>query len=123
MQEKRNQNYYIFKHKLASGEVRDVEIYQSKLFLDNKEVFSIIVHDITDRVQAEDALRMKTGELETLFSISKHLRAARSADEMLPLVAKEMRNVLKADTSAIILLDQMERISDMLLGMACLRPT
>jgi len=61
--------------------------------------------DITVRKQAEDALRMKTGELETLFSISKHLRAARSADEMLPLVVKEMRSVLQADTSAIILLN------------------
>jgi len=63
------------------------------------------VTDITHRKQAEQALRTKTGELETLFSISKHLRAARSADEMLPLVVSEMRNVLGADTSAIILLD------------------
>ena len=61
--------------------------------------------DITTRKQAEDALRTKTGELETLFSISKHLRAARSADDMLPLVVREMHNVLGADAGAIILLD------------------
>ncbi len=67
------------------------------------------VTDITHRKQAEQALRMKTRELETLFSISKHLRAARSADEMLPLVIQEMRSVLSADTSAIILLDPDEK--------------
>lgn len=50
---KRNQNYFLFKHKLASGEIRDVEVYQSKLFLNDKDVFSIIVHDITDRKLAE----------------------------------------------------------------------
>lgn len=61
--------------------------------------------DITTRKQADDALRTKTGALETLFSISKHLRAARSADDMLPLVVREMHNVLGTDAGAIILLD------------------
>jgi len=65
----------------------------------------IAYSDISDRKLAEDALRMKTEELETLFSISKHLRAARSADDMLPLVIREMGNVLGADAGAIILLD------------------
>ena len=82
------------------------------LAVENAHLFEFVQHhaanleqQVTERKQAEDALRMKTRELETLFSISKHLRVARSADEMLPLVVKEMGNVLKADTSAIILLD------------------
>ncbi len=67
--------------------------------------FQSIGRDVTERKQADEALRTKTEELEALFSISSHLRAAQSADEMLPLVLEEMRNVLHSDANAIILLE------------------
>ena len=66
-------------------------------------------HDITARKQAEEALRMKTAELELLFSISSHLREAQSADAMLPLVLEEMRRVLHSDANAVILLNADEK--------------
>ena len=47
------QSHFIFQHRLASGEIRDVEIYQSMLRFANKDVLSVIVHDITDRINAE----------------------------------------------------------------------
>ena len=62
-------------------------------------------HDVTARKQAEEALRMKTGELEALFSISSYLRSAQSADDMLPLVMEEMRRVLKSDANAVLMLE------------------
>ncbi len=63
------------------------------------------IQDITERKQAEGAMRAKTEELEALFSISAHLRVAQSADAMLPLVLSEMRRVLHSDANAVILLD------------------
>jgi PAS domain S-box-containing protein len=53
---KKNQNYFNFKHRLANGEIRDVEVYQSTLYLQGKEIFSIIIHDITERKKAEEKL-------------------------------------------------------------------
>ena len=89
-----------------SGEIRDVLLSSVPLdFDDFSKGVTFSALDITERKRAESALLMKTGELETLFSISKHLRAARSAEEMLPLVVGEMRNVLEVDASLIILLD------------------
>jgi PAS domain S-box-containing protein/putative nucleotidyltransferase with HDIG domain len=67
--------------------------------------FQSVGRDITESRLADEALRMKTEELEALFSISSHLRAAQSADAMLPLVLTEMRRVLHSDANAIILLD------------------
>lgn len=55
---KRKQNYFVFKHKLANGNIRDVEVYQTKLNINNQLLFSIIVHDITDRKVAEEALKV-----------------------------------------------------------------
>ncbi|MBT4310929.1 MAG: PAS domain S-box protein [Anaerolineae bacterium] len=52
----RKQNYFVFKHKLANGEIRDVEVYQTKLRLNKQDVFSLIIHDITERIQAAEVL-------------------------------------------------------------------
>lgn len=50
------QNYFIFKHRLSNGEIKDVEVYQTKLRFNNTEVFSLIIFDVTDRINAKIAL-------------------------------------------------------------------
>ncbi|RPI82944.1 MAG: PAS domain S-box protein, partial [Chloroflexi bacterium] len=47
-------NYFLFKHRLADGQVRDVEVYSSPVVIDNRELLFSIVHDITWRKQAEE---------------------------------------------------------------------
>lgn len=49
-------NHFLFKHKLASGEIRDVEVYSSPVKFSGKDVLFSIVHDITDRVAAQKAV-------------------------------------------------------------------
>jgi PAS domain S-box-containing protein len=49
-------SFYIFKHKLASGEIRDVEVYANPVLIKGKEYSFSIVHDITERTQAEEKL-------------------------------------------------------------------
>jgi diguanylate cyclase (GGDEF)-like protein/PAS domain S-box-containing protein len=44
-------------HKLASGERRTVEIFAGKFLLGDRLVFHSIVHDVSDRIRAEEALR------------------------------------------------------------------
>ena len=55
---KQKQNYFELKHKLANGDIRDVEVYQTKLVYDNKDIFSTIVHDITEKRKIEDELKI-----------------------------------------------------------------
>ncbi len=64
----KKQNYFVFKHKLANGEIRDVEIYQSKLHINNQDIFSIIVHDITERKQTEVLLMEFKANLNSLIN-------------------------------------------------------
>ncbi len=52
----KKQNHFVFQHKLADGSIRDVEVYQTKLSLNKQEVFSVLIHDITDRKVMQDAL-------------------------------------------------------------------
>jgi PAS domain S-box-containing protein len=49
-------NYFLFKHRLASGELRDVETYSTPVFFEGVRVLFSIIHDITERKQAENAL-------------------------------------------------------------------
>lgn len=44
-------------HRLASGERRMVEVFASEFALGNARVFHSIVHDVSDRLQAEETLR------------------------------------------------------------------
>ncbi len=53
---KKQNNFFQFQHKLASGETRDVEVYQNQFKFQGKTAFSIIVHDITDRLKLEKIL-------------------------------------------------------------------
>ena len=48
--------YYNFRHKLADSTIRDVEVYSCPIEVEGRTVLHSIVHDITDRKLAEEAL-------------------------------------------------------------------
>ena len=54
MEEKRN--HFFFKHCLASGEIRDVEVYAGPMQFGESKMLYSIVHDITDRTKAEASI-------------------------------------------------------------------
>lgn len=59
---KYKQNYFVFKHILANGEIRDVEVYQTTFVLNSEPIFSIIIHDISERrVVEENLIKFKLG--------------------------------------------------------------
>jgi len=48
---------FYFCHRLASGEIRDVEVYSGPIAVHGRQLLYSIIHDITERKQTEDALR------------------------------------------------------------------
>ncbi|MBX3086475.1 MAG: PAS domain S-box protein [Anaerolineae bacterium] len=48
---------FYFQHRLASGEVRDVEVFSGPVIIKEKEALFSIILDVTARKQAEEALR------------------------------------------------------------------
>ncbi|MHB8202773.1 MAG: PAS domain S-box protein [Desulfomonilaceae bacterium] len=50
-------NYFVFLHRLANGETRTVEVHSSPIDIQGRTLLFSIIHDITDRKRAEDALR------------------------------------------------------------------
>jgi diguanylate cyclase (GGDEF)-like protein/PAS domain S-box-containing protein len=56
-------NHFVFPHRLASGEVRTVEIHSSPIEVDGRTQLFSIVHDITDRQIAEARLQLHDAAL------------------------------------------------------------
>ncbi len=73
------ENQFTARHRLANGEIRDVEAYSGKVKYEGKYVLYSIVHDVTDRILAEEKIRKSQKELQLLnaqkdkfFSIISH---------------------------------------------------
>ncbi|HXH01702.1 MAG TPA: sensor domain-containing diguanylate cyclase [Candidatus Competibacteraceae bacterium] len=47
------QNTFVVPHRLASGEIRIVEVHTAAVEMDGHRVLFAIIHDVTDRVEAE----------------------------------------------------------------------
>lgn len=52
----KKQNHFEFEHRLANGEIRDVEVYSGPVSIEGKKMLYSIIHDITERVKAEKSL-------------------------------------------------------------------
>lgn len=59
------QQRYLFQHQLAKGEIRDVEVFSSQIVVKGRILLYLIIHDITERKQMEQALFKLHNELET----------------------------------------------------------
>ncbi len=56
--------HFLFRHRLASGAIREVEVYSGKVRVHGRTLLLSLIHDVTERCRAEEALRRKTVELE-----------------------------------------------------------
>jgi PAS domain S-box-containing protein len=61
------QNYFIFPHRLADGTIRKVEVYSSLYEINKKPVLFSIIHDVTERTEAEKYLRKNEEKFVSAF--------------------------------------------------------
>jgi PAS domain S-box len=99
------------RHRLATGEARDVEVYCSPVWVNGRKLLLSLVHDITERRRAEEALRHKTTELERsnaeleafAYVASHDLRQPlRTINSYLALLERALKGQLDEETSEFI---------------------
>lgn len=64
-----NRNYFVFPHKLANGDIRMVEAHSTPIKYQNNKVLFSIIHDITERLQAQEALKFSQERLDSIFRV------------------------------------------------------
>ena len=138
-----NQNYFVFQHKLATGEERTVEVYSSPINFQEKQILFSIIHDITERKQAEREIETKNEELikvniekDKFFSIIAHdLRGPiggfmglteRMAESMSEMTLDELQNITRvmknSSTNIYSLLGNLLEWSRMQRGLTTFEP-
>ncbi|TAN42852.1 MAG: PAS domain S-box protein [Nitrospirae bacterium] len=64
-------NHFEFRHRRADGSVRDVEVFSSRIEAKGREILHSIIHDTTERKQAEEALRKSEARLKKSQEMAK----------------------------------------------------
>jgi PAS domain S-box-containing protein len=97
LEEKRN--YFVFLHRCANGDVRNVEVYSSPVDTAEKKLLFSIVYDITERKKAEDALHRSNADLERFaYSVSHDMRQPlRAVSGHLQLLQRSLKDKLDED--------------------------
>ncbi len=60
--------YYLFKHRLASGQVRDVEVHTGPIKVAGKPLLYSVIYDVTARLESERALRESEARYRTIIN-------------------------------------------------------
>ncbi len=58
------QNQFIFSHRKADGSLCDVEVFSNAIEIEGKNLLYAIIHDVTERIQAENQLKKMSAAVE-----------------------------------------------------------
>ena len=114
-------NYFNFPHRLASGEVRDVEVHSTPIESEGRPLLFSIIHDITARHYAEAELLRSNAELEQFsYSVSHDMRQPlRMISSYMQLLERNLGDRLDPQSQEFfnIAIGAARRMDEMMLGL------
>ena len=64
---RQQRSYFVFRHMIASGAVRDVEVHSGPIEVGGRKLLYSIIHDITERKRAEEARQQSEERYRNIF--------------------------------------------------------
>ncbi len=96
-------NFFRFRHRLSSGDIRDVEVYSNPVDIGGKTLLHSIVHDITAHRQAEEAIIQQKQNIIEINRIAGVASATLDLDEVLNLILRGASAAVNASVGMIFL--------------------
>ncbi|WP_051569143.1 PAS domain S-box protein [Alkaliphilus transvaalensis] len=87
------ENKFYFKHQLANGEIRDVEVNSSPIEINNIRFLHTIIHDITENTKKEELLRKSEKKYQQLFNNVNDILLLFSLEDSKPSCFLEVNSV------------------------------
>lgn len=63
-------NYFQFKHVLASGEIRDVEVYITPITIGKKQLLSSVIHDVSHTKEIKEESKLNMAYFDSFYTNS-----------------------------------------------------
>ncbi|MEI7676806.1 MAG: PAS domain S-box protein [Bacteroidales bacterium] len=87
--------HFLFKHRLANGEVRDVEVYSGPISFGHTTYLYSIVHDVSERTKAIENLRISEEKYRNIFETVQDAYYEVSPDGILLDVSPSIKTISK----------------------------
>jgi PAS domain S-box-containing protein len=97
--------YFETRHRLATGDIRDVEVYASPIDVKGRPLLYAIIHDITERKRAQALIRSQVERLAALRNIDTAIKASLDLPTTLHVILEQTRTQLGVDAADVLLLD------------------
>ncbi len=114
--QKRSQ--FLSKHSLSNGQLRQVEIYSGPIKVGGRQLLCAIIHDITDRKQAEEELQRRNRELTLLNQVIAASVATTEPEKFLASVCRELAQAFNLSHAAALLVDAEQQTVKVVAGYA-----
>ncbi|HLP17331.1 MAG TPA: GAF domain-containing protein [Bacteroidota bacterium] len=101
-------NSFLFQHRFANGEIRDVMVDSSPVTLDGRALLLSIVHDITDQKRMMEALQRRHRQMLSLNRLSEIFLSPRPLDDLYNEIVDEICAATGFPIAGIAIYDERE---------------
>ncbi len=110
--EAESQGYFEFQHRLASGEIRDVEVHSSPFTSGGRRLLYSIIHDITERKRAREALERERTFVQAILDTDPNVIFVKDAGGRFVLVNQACADLFETTPAALVGRRNVEVLTD-----------
>ena len=94
--------HFLFRHRRADGEVRDVEIYTNPVRVGERPLLHSIIHDVTDRLKAERAVMAHARQQQAVADLGQQAIATTALPDLMRAAVDTVSRTLDAEFCEIL---------------------